>query len=57
VLIDTEGVPYDATVDGCPKVFHDAAREGILKWRWYPVRDGKDKVRAQTTIAVIYKLT
>lgn len=57
VRIDEEGVPYEASVDGCPKVFHDAAREGILKWRWYPAKDGKNRVKAQTTIAVMYKLT
>jgi hypothetical protein len=57
VFIDEEGVPYDVSVDACPKVFHDSTREALLKWRWYPPKDGKNKCKAQTTIAVIYKLS
>jgi outer membrane biosynthesis protein TonB len=57
VFIDEEGTPYDAIVDTCPKVFHDAAKQAILKWRWYPPKDGKSRVKAQTTIAIIYKLS
>jgi periplasmic protein TonB len=56
VLIDEEGVPYDVRVESCPKVFEAVTREAMLKWRWYPPRDGKNKVRAQTTIAITYKL-
>jgi len=56
VFMDEEGTPYEASVDGCPDAFHESAKEAILKWRWYPPKDGKNKVKAQTTIAITYKL-
>ncbi|MEQ1506763.1 MAG: energy transducer TonB, partial [Myxococcota bacterium] len=56
VIMDEEGVPFNVIVDACPKVFHDVTREAILKWRWYPPKDGKSKIKAQTTIAVTFKL-
>jgi hypothetical protein len=56
VFIDEEGVPYDVQVESCPKVFFEDTKSAILKWRWYPPKDGKTKVKAQTTIAVTYKL-
>jgi outer membrane biosynthesis protein TonB len=55
VKIDEKGIPFEARVEGCPKVFHDEAREAILKWKWYPPKNGKTKVKAQTTIAVMFK--
>ena len=54
VFIDEEGVPYEVIVEKCPNVFHPATKEAILKWRWYPPKDGKNKVKAQTTIGVTY---
>lgn len=56
VFIDEKGVPYDVMVEDCPKVFHSATKEAILKWRWYPPRAGKTKTKAQTTIGITYKL-
>jgi hypothetical protein len=56
VYMDEEGVPYQVTVDNCPKVFELPTKEAMLKWRWYPPKDGKSKVKAQTTIAVTYKM-
>jgi protein TonB len=56
VFMDEEGVPYEAMVDGCPEAFRPSAKEAIMKWRWYPPKDGKNKVKAQTTIAITYKL-
>ncbi len=56
VFIDEEGVPYDVIVEKCPNVFHPVTKETILKWRWYPPKDGKNKVKAQTTIGVTYKM-
>lgn len=56
VFIDEEGVPYDVQVDQCPKVFDTPTREAILKWRWYPPKDGKSRVKAQTTIAITYRI-
>jgi hypothetical protein len=56
VFLDESGVPYDAKVDRCPKPFHQASREALRKWRWYPPKDGKARIRAQTTIAITYRL-
>ncbi len=56
VHISESGVPTKVEVQDCPKVFHAATVTGIMKWRWYPPKDGKQKVKAQTTIAVKYKL-
>ena len=56
VFIDEKGIPYDAKVEDCPKVFHQATREGILKWRWYPPKADRQKVKARTTIVVNFKL-
>ncbi|MCB9695027.1 MAG: energy transducer TonB [Alphaproteobacteria bacterium] len=55
VKIDEKGVPYEAEVTDCPKVFHQVAREAILEWRWYPPKADKAKVKAQTLIAVMFK--
>lgn len=55
VKIDEKGVPFDATVKDCPKVFHGPAKSAILQWRWYPPKAGKQKVKAQTLIAVLFK--
>ncbi|MES2643067.1 MAG: energy transducer TonB [Myxococcota bacterium] len=38
VSIDPKGVPYDAVVSECPLVFHEAAREITLRYRFYPYR-------------------
>lgn len=56
VKIDEAGTPYDVQVENCPKVFHTATIESIMKWRWYPPKVGKDKVKAQITIGVNYKV-
>ena len=56
VFIDEVGVPYDVKVENCPNTFHTETKAAILKWRWYPPKDGKNKVKAQTTIAVTYKM-
>jgi protein TonB len=57
IFIDEEGVPYDVKFEACPKVFHDSARDAILKWRWYPAKVGGEKVKAQFLLNVKYKLT
>jgi protein TonB len=56
VSIGEDGVPYDVKVENCPKVFHAATIESIMKWRWYPPKVGKQKVKAQITIGVNYKV-
>lgn len=55
VSIDEEGVPYAVDVESCPKIFHAPTREALLRWRWYPPKDGKRKIRAATTIAITYR--
>ncbi len=56
VRMDTGGVPYSVTVTGCPDAFHAETVASLMKWRWYPPRAGKIATRAQTQIAVTYKL-
>ena len=56
VFIGPDGVPTEATVEGCPSVFHEHVRSGILAWRWYPPKDRGTAVWAQTTIGVTLKL-
>lgn len=56
VFIDERGVPYDAFVEGCPRAFVDDTRDTILGWRWEPPEDGGAPCKAQTTIAVNYRL-
>ncbi len=56
VKIDEAGKPYDVKVENCPKVFHGATREAIMKWAWYPPKVDKQKVKAQITIGVNYKV-
>lgn len=55
VTIDARGVPTDVQVTGCPEVFHANAREALLRWRWYPPRDGRAKVAARTLISVVFR--
>ena len=55
VTIDEKGIPFRATVTGCPKVFHQEAKQAILQWRWYPPKVDRQKVKAQTLIAVVFK--
>lgn len=55
VFIDETGTPYDATVEDCPKVFHASAKETLMKWRWYPPKDGGVRIKAKTVIIVRYR--
>ena len=57
VRIGDDGVPYEIDVAGCPNLFHDEVRASILRWRWYPGRDGAAKVAAQTTIMIVFRET
>ncbi|HHO50657.1 MAG TPA: hypothetical protein ENK18_07220, partial [Deltaproteobacteria bacterium] len=56
VFIDESGVPYDVRVESCPQAFHPETKAALLKWRWYPPRDGRNKIKAQTIIAVTYQM-
>jgi hypothetical protein len=55
VFISRDGTPTDAIVEKCPTVFHGPVRDAVLQWRWYPPKDGRNAVDAQTTIAVTMK--
>jgi protein TonB len=50
IFIDEEGVPYDLVFESCPRVFHENARDAVMKTRWYPHRVGRSKSRAQFVI-------
>jgi hypothetical protein len=53
VRIDAFGVPEEVTVaSDCPTVLQPIVRDAILEWRWYPPKDGKQRVAAEATIAV-----
>jgi hypothetical protein len=57
VEVDERGVPDSVEVEGCPEAFHQATREGVLQWRWYPSRAAGVPSRAAATVAVTYRLT
>lgn len=57
VFIDETGAPFDVLVEACPKVFHEAAKAAMLQWRWVPPKDGKTAIRAQTTLALTFKVS
>jgi hypothetical protein len=52
VFVGADGVPFDAVVESCPRVFHDPVRAAVMKWRWHPPTDGRVRVDAQVTIAI-----
>lgn len=56
IFIDEKGKPYDVKFMKCPQPFHASAREGLLKWRWYPARQNGQKVRATFPLNIKYKL-
>jgi len=55
IKIDEEGVPYDISIEGCPKVFHEETRNALMKWRAYPLKVGGQKIKIQSTILVKYR--
>lgn len=55
VSIDEKGIPFRVEVSGCPDVFAAETRKAILRWRWYAPKDGRDKIKARTTLRVVYK--
>jgi hypothetical protein len=54
VSIDEGGVPYDVTVDGCLEVFHGPVRGTLMRWRWYPPKDGRERIQGRTTVKVTF---
>ena len=56
VYIDEEGAPYQVNVEACPSAFHAATRQALLQWRWYPPKDGKNRVKAQSAVGITYRL-
>ena len=55
VSIDETGVPYDVAVEGCIRLLHAAVRGALLRWRWYPPKNGRDFVEAKTTVAITFR--
>ena len=55
VFIGADGVPFKVVVENCPQVFHAETKSAIMKWRWYPPKVGRQKVKAQITIGVTYR--
>ena len=55
VHIDAQGVPVRVQVRDCPEAFHQAAVDGLLRWRWYPPKvDGRTR-GVSTKISVLFK--
>ncbi|MCB9673175.1 MAG: energy transducer TonB [Alphaproteobacteria bacterium] len=55
VRMDDRGVPTHVEVSRCHPVFAEAARQAILRWRWYPPKVGGQRVAGQTRIAVRFQ--
>lgn len=55
VRMSEKGVPYSVEVRGCPKIFHEATRSALMKWRWYPPKRNKIRTKASVSIAVVFK--
>jgi len=56
VWIDDRGKPTRVAVEDCPKVFHESARQAVMRWSWYPARAEGKRVAAQTVYGITYKL-
>ncbi len=56
VSLSAKGWPEEVRVTGCPEVFHPAVRDAMRRSRWYPVRVGRERIRATTLVAVRFVL-
>jgi len=56
-FIDEKGVPYNIKLEKCPAIFHESALEAAWKWRFYPQKEERKKVKAQFVLKITYKLT
>lgn len=55
VDLDERGIPLRVEVEACPPAFHQAAIDGLLRWRWYPPKiDGRSRA-VSTKISVLFK--
>lgn len=54
ITINTEGVPTDAKVDGCPPVFFEGTKSAVFAARAYPPKANGIKVPVQTVIVFRY---
>jgi len=53
--IDKKGKPTSAVVKNCPVIFHESARDAMLKSRWWPPKNSSgDRVDARTLIVIHY---
>ncbi len=56
ITIDADGSATEVEVDGCPEVFHEAAGDALIRWKWSPpVVDGKPGP-VRTTVGIAFKL-
>lgn len=54
VFIDERGVPVHVEVSDCSDDLHASTVEALMQWRWYPVQEGSERIKAQTVITVRY---
>ena len=55
VHVDVFGVPSTVAITNCPPQLADAAHRTFLEWRWYPMREGRQPVPFQTSVAIVYR--
>lgn len=54
--IDEKGVPYELDLDKCPKLFHEAVTDALMKWRFYPHEEGGRPMAASFTLNIKFQL-
>lgn len=57
IVVNENGEPADISFKACPELFREAAKEAALQWRWYPLTEGGQPIRAQFDINFVFKLT
>lgn len=53
--VDAKGFTQVLRVERCDPLFHEAAREALTRWRWYPKRVNGAKIAARTQVKVVFK--
>jgi len=55
INIDEKGVPYEIIPKTCSEIFRSAARSVGMRYRFYPVKDGGQAVKAGFDLTLIFK--
>lgn len=57
IIVGTDGAPEQITFKACPELFKESARRATEQWRWYPMVENGQPIRAQFDISYIFSLT